>query len=94
MLTRQGKHGNHFHFADDIPSHVIVSGTLPFVRLPNFKAKKERRNPPHHRAIGNRGLGAWGKGGGSNCPYRIWATALEYSVGSAQLFTRRLRDQQ
>ena len=35
--------GNHFHFADDIPSHVIVSGTLPFVRLPNFKAKKERR---------------------------------------------------
>jgi hypothetical protein len=42
MLTRQGKHGNHFHFADDIPSHVIVSGTLPFVRLPNFKAKKER----------------------------------------------------
>ena len=36
------KLGNHFHFADDIPSHVIVSGTLPFVRLPNFKAKKER----------------------------------------------------
>ena len=44
MLCLQGtKDSNHFHFADDIPSHVIVSGTLPFVSLPNFKAKKERR---------------------------------------------------
>ena len=43
MLCLQGtKDSNHFHFADDIPSHVIVSGTLPFVSLPNFKAKKER----------------------------------------------------
>ena len=44
MLARhQSTDSNHFHFADDIPSHVIVSGTLPFVSLPNFKAKKERR---------------------------------------------------
>ena len=57
MITRQGKHGNHFHFADDIPSHVIVSGTLPFVRLPNFKAKKERRKPPHQKAVGTSGKG-------------------------------------
>ena len=43
MLASIRQDSNHFHFADDIPSHVIVSGTLPFVSLPNFKAKKERR---------------------------------------------------
>ena len=57
MLASIRQDSNHFHFADDIPSHVIVSGTLPFVRLPNFKAKKERRKPPHQRAIGTSGKG-------------------------------------